>query len=373
MLGNRVRFLSILLLIGAVIQTPVYAQLTAQLTGVIRDASGAIIPAAAVTVVNEGTGIKWDAKANQAGIYTVPLLQPGSYRVSVQAQGFRAVSRTGVQLDVAQTAAMDFTLDVGAASESITVTDSAPLLDSGSNAIGGLVTSEKVEDLPLLGRNSNALVMLVPGVRATRQTTVNPVLESHYQFFSINGSRPNQNQFMLDGGNNTNLTFNGPEYSPQVEEVQEFRIQTSNFSAEYANSGGGVINVVSKSGTNRFRGSLFEYFRHDKLTANDFFSNRSGRARPSSATISSVEPSAGRSSRTGPSSFSPTKASGREFRSPPPPASRLPCKRPATSRRPWPEMANWYRSTIRGRLSQTQTARASSYGSLFPGIASRRI
>src|SRR6266566_4196856 len=78
--------------------------------------------------------------------------------------------------------------------------------------------------------------MLVPGIRATRQTTVNPVLESHYQFFSINGSRPNQNQFMLDGGNNTNLTFNGPEYSPQVEEVQEFRIQTSNFSAEYANS-----------------------------------------------------------------------------------------------------------------------------------------
>ena len=84
---------------------------------------------------------------------------------------------------------------------------------------------------------------------------------------------------MLDGGNNTNLTFNGPEYSPQVEEVQEFRIQTSNFSAEYANSGGGVINVVSKSGTNQFHGSLFEYFRNDVLAANDFFSNRSGKAR----------------------------------------------------------------------------------------------
>ena len=133
----------------------------------------------------------------------------------------------------------------------MTVTDTAPLLESGSNAIGGVVTQEKIEDLPMLGRNSNALMTLVPGVRATRQTLVNPVLESHYQFFSINGSRPNQSQFMLDGGNNTNLTFNGPEYSPQVEEVREFRIQTSNFSAEYANSGGGVINVVSKSGTNR--------------------------------------------------------------------------------------------------------------------------
>src|SRR5258708_3212752 len=86
---------------------------------------------------------------------------------------------------------------------------------------------------------------------------------------------------MLDGGNNTNLTFNGPEYSPQVEAVQEFRIQTSNFSAEYANSGGGVINVVSRGGTNQFHGSLFEYFRNDVLAANDFFSNASGRARPS--------------------------------------------------------------------------------------------
>jgi len=122
---NQVRFLSILLLIAA-IQAPLNAQLTAQLTGVIRDASGAIIPAVSVTVLNEGTGIKWDAKANQDGIYTVPLLQPGSYRVSVQAQGFRAVSRAGVQLEVAQTAALDSTLDVGAASESITVTDSAP-------------------------------------------------------------------------------------------------------------------------------------------------------------------------------------------------------------------------------------------------------
>jgi hypothetical protein len=171
-------------------------------------------------------------------------------------------------------------LEVGAASESVTVKDTATLLEVGTNAIGGVVTPEKVEDLPMLGRNSNALVTLVPGVRATRQTTVNPVLESHYQFFSINGSRPNQSQFMLDGGNNTNLTFNGPEYSPQVEEVQEFRIQTSNFSAEYANSGGGVINVVSKSGTNELHGSLFEYFRNDVLAANDFFSNRSGKPRP---------------------------------------------------------------------------------------------
>ena len=209
-----------------------------------------------------------------------PLLQPGTYRITTQPVGFRPMSRSGIELQVAQTAQIDIKLEVGSTSESINVTDSTPLLDTGSNAIGGMVTPERVENLPMLGRNSNALVTLVPGVRATRQTTINPVLESHYQFFSINGSRPNQSQFMLDGGNNTNLTFNGPEYSPQVEEVQEFKIQTSSFSAEYANSGGGVINVVSKGGTNQLHGSVFDYFRNDALAANDFFSNSAGRARP---------------------------------------------------------------------------------------------
>ena len=256
------------------------AQNTAQITGTITDPSGAVVGSASVVVVNESTGIESTAKSNQSGIYSVPLLQPGNYRIEIQAPGFRTIQRSGVTLVVAQTALLDFTLELGTSSQSIAVTDTAPLLDASSSAIGGVVTPEKVEDLPMLGRNSNALMTLVPGVRATRATTVNPVLESHYQFFSINGSRPNQSQFMLDGGNNTNLTFNGPEYSPQVEEVQEFRIQTSNFSAEYANSGGGVINVASKSGTNQFHGSLFEYFRNDVLSANDFFSNQSGKPRP---------------------------------------------------------------------------------------------
>ena len=257
-----------------------YAQNTAQINGTVTDPSGAVVTTATVMAVNESTGIQATAKTNGNGAYSVPLLQPGTYRVKIEAPGFKTVERSPVTLVVAQTAQLNFGLELGTSSQSVSVTDTAPLLDTSSGAIGGVVTPEKVENLPMLGRNSNALMTLVPGVRATRATTVNPVLESHYQFFSINGSRPNQSQFMLDGGNNTNLTFNGPEYSPQVEEVQEFRIQTSNFSAEYANSGGGVINVASKGGTNEFHGSLFEYFRNDVLAANDFFSNRSGKARP---------------------------------------------------------------------------------------------
>jgi hypothetical protein len=273
-------FVSIAVWVAISAASVAYAQLTAQIAGTISDSSGAVIPDASVAVVNEDTGIRWDAKTNSTGNYSVPLLQPGNYRIRVESQGFRPVNRSQIRLDVAQTARVDFSLEVGTAAESIDVVDTAPLLDTGTNAIGGLVTSEKVENLPLKGRNSNAFMMLVPGVRATKATTGQPVLESHYQFFSVNGSRPNQNQFQLDGGNNTDLSFNSPEYSAQVESVLEFKVQTNNFSAEYANAGGAVINIVTKGGTNEFHGSLFHFFRNDALAANDFFSNQAGRARP---------------------------------------------------------------------------------------------
>jgi len=280
MTGKTARCLQVIAIATLLGSRALQGQSTAQITGTITDPSGAVVTTATVVVTRESTGIQSTAKTNGEGSYSVPLLQPGVYRVDVQAPGFKTVQRSGITLVVAQTAQINFNLELGSSTQSVSVTDTAPLLDASSSAIGGVVTPEKVENLPMLGRNSNALMTLVPGVRATRATTASPVLESHYQFFSINGSRPNQSQFMLDGGNNTNLTFNGPEYSPQVEEVQEFRIQTSNFSAEYANSGGGVINVASKGGTNEFHGSAFEYFRNDVLSANDFFSNRSGKPRP---------------------------------------------------------------------------------------------
>ena len=130
------------------------------------------------------------------------------------------------------------------------------------------------------GRNASGLMFLTPGVRVPRVALNQPVLESHWQFFSINGSRPNQNQFLLDGGNNNDTGFNGPEYSAPVESIQELRVQTNNYSAEYGNAGGGVINTVTKSGTNQFHGSAFEYFRNDKLQAGNFFSNLGGQKKP---------------------------------------------------------------------------------------------
>jgi hypothetical protein len=258
----------------------IYAQTTAQITGTISDTQGAALPDANVAVTSVDTGIAQKAKSNSLGVYTVPLLKPGSYRMDINAKGFRPLSRTGIVLQVAQTATVNIELQVGGSVETVTVSDEAPLLNLSSDAIGGVVEPAQVENLPMLGRNSNALMVLEPGVVSTRQTTDNPVLESHYQFFSMNGSRPDQSKFTLDGGNDTNVAFNGPEYTPQVEEVQEYRTQTSSFGAETGNAAGGIVNIVTKAGTNDFHGSLFEYLRNDDFSANDFFSNRAGSPRP---------------------------------------------------------------------------------------------
>ena len=259
---------------------PLHAQVTAQIAGTISDSQNAVVVGASVVVTSEETGIARTAITNALGSYTVPFLQPGSYKVDVSAPGFRSASRGSIHLQVAQTATIDFNLKIGSNVETVQVSDAPPLLDVSNDAIGGVVEPAQVENLPMLGRNSNALMVLEPGVVSTRQTTDNPVLESHYQFFSINGSRPDQSKFTLDGGNDTNLAFNGPEYTPQVEEVQEYRIETSNFGAETGNAAGGIINIATKAGTNEFHGSLFEYLRNDDFSANDFFSNRAGSPRP---------------------------------------------------------------------------------------------
>ena len=265
----------VIALLAAAIR-PAHAQSTAQITGTITDTSGSVIPGATVTITNEETSIRTTAVSNQVGTYTALFLQPGTYRIDVALDGFRPLSRSGIRLQVAQAAQLNFQMEVGALTETVTVVQTAPLLDTSTNAMGGVVTSDKIENLPVKGRNSNAFMMLAPGVRVPRVTMNQPVLESHFQFFSVNGANPRQNAFVLDGGNNNDVGFNGPEYSPQVDAVQEMRVQTNNYSAEYANVAGGVINVVTKAGTNVFHGSAFEYLRDHRLQANSYFNKRDG-------------------------------------------------------------------------------------------------
>ena len=272
------RFKNVALVVALVLAaiSPAYAQSTAQITGTITDTSGSVIPGATVVITNEATSIQTTAVSNAVGTYTALFLQPGSYRIDVALDGFRPLSRSGIRLQVAQAAQLNFQMEVGALTETVTVVQTAPLLDTSTNAMGGVVTTDQIENLPVKGRNSNAFMMLAPGVRVPRVTMNQPVLESHFQFFSVNGANPRQNAFVLDGGNNNDVGFNGPEYSPQVDAVQEMRVQTNNYSAEYANVAGGVINVVTKAGTNEYHGSAFEYIRDHRLQENSFFNKRDG-------------------------------------------------------------------------------------------------
>lgn len=251
----------------------------AQVTGSVTDSSQAIVAGAQVTVTSAATGSRRSAATTEQGLYSIPFLDPGIYDITVQKDGFRTVQRNAVKLDVAQTATMNFTLEVGAVTEQVTVMAQAAMLDTGSASLAHTVENQRIVNLPTNGRNSYGFATLVPGVRASRGFSEVAYGMYNDQFVSINGSRPNQNSFLLDGGANSNPAFNGPAMFPSLDSVEEYKVQTNNYSAEFSNSAGGVINLVTKSGTNRFHGSLFDFLRNDKLAANDFFINRAGRSK----------------------------------------------------------------------------------------------
>jgi hypothetical protein len=263
-------------LAGLMLSIPVWGQSTAAIEGTVQDATRAVITDASVSLQNEGTGVKRTTTTNGAGAYIFPLLQPGSYAITVEKPGLETAKRTGIRLDVAQTAKIDFTLHVGTVSQAMVVSGTAELLDTGTAAVGQVVDTRAIDNLPTNGRNSYEFITLTPGVRAPNgfRSVVTDNVSS--AFVSINGARPNGSVFYLDGGNNSESNYNGPTYVPPVDAVQEFKVQTSSFGAEYTNTTGGVVNLVTKSGTNRFHGTLFEYLRNNDLDATNFFLNLSG-------------------------------------------------------------------------------------------------
>jgi hypothetical protein len=251
---------------------------TAQLTGVVTDASGAVAPQARVTVTNMATGIAREVPTNELGYYTAALLPPGTYSVRVQKDGFRTLTRPGVALNVDQVARMDFRLEVGAVSETINVTTSAPLLEASTSSLGQVVDAKQFSDLPLNSRTALGLLALSDQVSLGRNFQADVFNQANQ--FSANGSRAGQNEFLLDGAPNTTpgvWAGRGILGTPVVlDAILEFKVQTSVFSAEYGRTGGGLVNMVSKSGSNEWHGGLFEYLRNSTLDANNFFSNRGG-------------------------------------------------------------------------------------------------
>lgn len=252
-------------------QTP-----TGTLQGLVTDESGAVLAGASATVTNAGTNETKNLKTDSAGRYVLPFLTPGTYSVSIEAKGFNSAKEENIKIDVSQTRAVNFTLRVGTVSEKVQVQASATPLDTATATTGTVIDTKKVIDLPLNGRNPFSLATLVPGVN-----NVGGASTPH-----IGGSRNAVNEEELDGMTNilpeNNVGNNVSAYTPIVDSVQEFSVQTNSLSAEYGRFGGGVINLVTKSGTNQWHGGLFEFSRNSILNANDFFANRAGQAKPDS-------------------------------------------------------------------------------------------
>ncbi|MBI3684208.1 MAG: carboxypeptidase regulatory-like domain-containing protein, partial [Acidobacteria bacterium] len=255
-----------------------FGQATSQLTGIVTDNTGAVVAGAEVTVTNANTGNERKATSNDSGIYTVPFLTPDRYTITVSRPGFRLVKREGIRLEVNQTARVDFQLELGAVTETVNVTAAAPLIDSDTSAIGQVIERKAIEDLPLNGRNFVQLAILGPGVvgvgfgaRGTIMSGTRPDdLRPGSELFA-NGNREGSNNFLMDGvDNNERLTL-AIVLRPSVEAVREFKIQTNLFAAEQGRNAGAAVNVITKSGTNEWHGSAYEYLRNNALDARNYF------------------------------------------------------------------------------------------------------
>ena len=240
------------------------------LSGTIVDASGAAVSEAKVTVVNEDSGAQVVTLANSEGLYRVPSLLPGSYRVEAAKTGFEKLVRRGLVVTTGQTVLADLTLKIGATSEIVTITESAPLTETQSQSVGQLINRRMVAGLPMPNRAASSLVALAPGV-----VMIDPGQGAeNYPVFSVAGGRGRNQHFSLDGGNATNasgLTRPMQMTSLPMDAMQEFRVISNNYSAEYGHSSGGVISLTTRSGGNDFHGSVFEFLRNSALDARNFF------------------------------------------------------------------------------------------------------
>ncbi len=255
----------------------VWAQLyTGTLTGVVADPSSAVVPNAQLKLVDEEKGFSFTAATDAAGRYLFRGVPPGTYRLSVEAQGFRSQTQSGIKLDVSQNVTVNFSLQLGETSQSVEITEAAPVLSTQDAVTGQTVDRKLINDLPLVSRSVFDLAFLTPGITEVDTTCIGCTANN----FVSNGSRNATADILMDGVTTSNYEKNSglqvPTYTPSVDAVEEFSIQQGNFSAEYGFSGGSIVNMVTRSGSNQFHGSLYDFFRNQKLDANNWFNNQSG-------------------------------------------------------------------------------------------------
>jgi outer membrane receptor protein involved in Fe transport len=242
------------------------------LTGSVLDPSGASIPGASVVATNTGTGARFSVTSNADGLYTLPALPVGVYDLNVESAGFQHFHVRNIRLQVNETIRVDATLTVGTSTETVTVEASAVVVDTVSPTLKTVVDQKRIEDLPLNGRNATQLMRLVVGtVRDTRTSVTSGTTYPGVTGVSVNGGRSNTTNFMLDGGQNNDHYTNVPNPMPNPDALQEFSVQTNSFNAEFGRQSGGIVNAVTKSGTNELHGSGFWFVRHHKLNSTPYF------------------------------------------------------------------------------------------------------
>jgi hypothetical protein len=266
---------------------PLAAQ-NADISGTVRDHTGSVIPNATLKLTNEATGVVLTRTTDGQGIYSFPSIQPGLYDIQVTAQGFGSQIRTGIDLHVADNIAVNFNLKVGSVSTTLTVrSESAQMLETADAATGQVIDRAFVDSMPLLSRSASDLVLLAPGVTQPQNSTYGSFggnSNTSANNFISDGSRAGASDILIDGITTQQQNTGGQTitiaYTPSVDAVQEFKVQQTNFSAEYGRTGATITNLITRSGTNQFHGSGYDYIRNKIFDANNFFAKQAHQPLP---------------------------------------------------------------------------------------------
>ena len=283
--GNTLRLRPLFVLLAAAAPHLAAQTFQAQITGTVRDASAALAPNVKVTATNIATGVPYSTESNAQGFYRLPALPPSRYKIAASAAGFKTFEQGPITLQVNDVVEVEIVLQVGDASEKVLVSASAELLQTATATVGTVVNARSIENLPLNVRDPLALVGLTAGVTFGPNFGNGGGQELGRNFFksdfNVGGGRSGAQELLLDGAANTTPDLNRGIINPPVDSVQEFKVQTNSYDAEFGRTTGGIVNVITKSGANDFHGLLYDFERHSAIEANNWFSNRAGLPNPS--------------------------------------------------------------------------------------------
>src|SRR5213080_3897201 len=257
-----------------------YGQANGVFLGTVSDKTGSVISGATVRITSQGTGVSREAKTDDTGHYLVPLLPIAFYTIRVEAQGFQAAEQKDIRLQIDEHREVDFTLAPASVASTVEVSATEVTVETSTPTLGQVITAEQVADLPLNGRNFVQLATLTPGT--TQETTPNSFFNAGPSSevsargtysLSVGGSRAQSTDWLLDGNDNNELTAGGISIIPSIDAIQEFKVLTYNYSAEYGTRAGPTVLVTTKSGSNQFHGSVFEFFRNTKLDSRSYFAS----------------------------------------------------------------------------------------------------